>query len=145
MKTKRLILIVVITGAVAAAGIGYLMYNKPHTDIAATEPAYTIDAKSLVMDFNISNHKANEKYVNQVIQVNGTIVNIRQTQTSLWAISLYDEFQGVTCVMDSVYATENTDILSNLEEGEDIVVKGMCDGALTDVKLSRCVLPNKTY
>lgn len=137
MKTKRVIIVVLIIAAVAAV-VGYSYYNKPHRDAGKEAAAYTIDAIDLFNAFIADESGANEKYVNLVIEVSGTVIDSKNTEdgTATLMLEAGDPIFGVKCKM--THPLESNDM-----RGEQVKVKGICSGFNMDVELMRCVIVNQ--
>ena len=135
MRTKFIIGLVVI---LILGVIGWKMYNKPHSDMEAATPDFTLSATELFNDFAQDENKANEKYLDKVIQVRGKVQKINESPDKPTKILLAvdDEMLGVRCEMD---ANAKHD-LSSVNKGEEVALKCKCSGKLMDVVLVRCVL-----
>jgi len=129
------LLIVIIGGS-----IGIYMYNKPHADISKMTPDFVIEAKLLFEEFESDEQMASQKYIDKVLQVNGTLVEVNWDTDGSVILSLEDFLFGVSCSIDSSTATTTLIAIDKLSPGDQISVKGQCDGMLTDVKLSHCIL-----
>ena len=127
---------VVLLGAVYAV----YMYNKPHRDIAKEKPAYELAASALYQEFEENESAASKKYVDQVILVDGIVKGVQSAENGIITIALEDDFFGVTCTIDSLTGVLQNEAISLLQEGDSVRMKGRCDGMLTDVKLSKCML-----
>jgi hypothetical protein len=122
--------------------VGIYMYNKPHADISKMTPDFVIDAKILFEEFESDEELASQKYIDKVLQVNGALVEVNRISDGSVILSLEDFLFGVSCSIDSSVAAAATHTIDQLSTGDLISVKGQCDGMLTDVKLSHCVLVN---
>lgn len=116
--------------------VAYKMYNKPHVDVANAAADISLKAVSVVAEFTSDETAANKKYLDKVVQVSGEIVSITsENETTIIALQGND-FGNVLCYLSaSAKATVNT-----LQEGEQVVVKGICTGFLLDVVLVKCEL-----
>ena len=136
-KVKIALVILVVAGAVAAA-IGLSIFNKPHQDLASTDAAYQIEAASLFSEFESDEAGANEKYLNQVLEVKGTVQDIQSTGDGGMILVLGnagDAF-GVNCAL----LPEAKANAASIEKGAVVKVRGICTGYLMDVTLSRCIV-----
>lgn len=140
MKKKILftLLILIIVGV----AVGFYLYNKPHKNYAKLKADYIVTAEELFAEFEENESSANEKYLDEVVQVRGIIAGITEVESAL-AISLYDQMFGVTCTLDKEAFLANQTLYSNLIVGQQVILKGRCDGMLTDVRLSRCSIVNE--
>jgi len=136
MKKLLLLALIVLIFGIAA----YLfVFHKPHKNTFNLKAEYTISARELLNEFETDENSANTKYLGKIIQLEGEIVTVKNILGS-YEISFIDELFGVTCMVDSVYAVQQTVKLEQLKVGDNIAVKGQCNGYLTDVKLDRCVV-----
>ena len=127
------------------AGISsvYYVFNKPHRNIDLETAAYTVDAKSLFNEFNVDQALSNKTYVDQVVQVTGVIAELFIDKYQV-SIVLNNEQQGVSCELDSLTIDRNEAIINSLKIGDQITLKGKCDGfdMIMGVVLTRCFIIN---
>ena len=136
---KKIILFVLLCILVGGA-FGLYSWFKPHESIGT--PKYIITPKELASEFNTHETEATKKYVGAddkmiVLQVTGVISSI-QKDTSGISLSLEtgDPLLGVSCTLDKFTKQLRTDF----KIGEQITVKGVCTGKLSDVIMDRCVV-----
>ena len=123
-----LLLIIVVGGAIA-----YRMWNKPNRDVAK-EKGIAITAAQLVTEFQENETAANTKYLNKPIEVSGTVSNVAQNQEGITTVLLSsnDAMTGVFCTLK-----ENN---PNIKTSTQVVIKGICNGMLSDVRLGEAIL-----
>ncbi len=120
-------------------GIGYYMWNKPHETIG--KPNFTLTATEIVAEFDKDEAEAMKKYVSQdgntiVVQVSGKIADVKNDTSGITiALDTGDPINGVSCVLDRFTKHSHTDF----KVGDDIKLKGLCTGKLSDVVIDRCV------
>lgn len=117
--------------------VAYFIYNKPHQNMERSKVDMAVSAVDLFTEFEQNESKANEKYLEKVILVEGEIKEISTNEegnVSLTLKSSSDLF-GVICQMDNLTEHERTDF----SVGETVSLKGICTGMLMDVVLVRCV------
>jgi tRNA_anti-like len=146
-KTKKTILLSIAVLALAAAFIGYTLYNKKHFSVANTTAAATITAVALHQTFTTDSALAKGKFIGdetnkKVIQVEGEIANLQKDQQGNIIILLKTAADGafINCTMEG--KTEN------INTGNNITLKGICSGynfdadmgIPGDVILVRCFL-----
>ena len=140
-KYLKIFLIVAIVGIIAGGGAVYYIFNMPARDVENEKPAFTLSAESLYNDFNSNEEAANLKYGNQVLQVSGSVVekSIENYQVS---ITLNDEMEGINCALDSTTYVNHKELIDQLSSGENITLKGKCDGfdMIMGVVLTRCFI-----
>ena len=127
------ILLVVAIGAVAGGATGYYLWNKERESNENRKPNLRIDAVVLAQEFAADEAKANEKYLNKIIEVSGTITETEKGQDGHMMIVLGNTDLSVQCAMG--------DTGVNLSKGQTVAVKGSCTGnGLMGVSLSDCYI-----
>ena len=139
-KAFYIILVLALIAAVTAFILYTRVYNKPHTDVFQEPARYEMSAPQLLEEFRTDEPNANKQYLDQIVQVTGTIRSI-ETANGLSIITLGSEedLGGVICNMDPA---ENKRVL-HLEIGQVLEAKGICTGYLLDVILVRSVIVNQ--
>lgn len=133
----RRILQSLFTIIVLLGGLAFYTYYQPHKDIKQTKADYTLNATNLFSEFEQDELSANDKYLDKLIQVSGTVKEVSIENNKIISISLesHDVMFGIICQLD-----EHTKHLrSDFKEGEKVTFKGVCTGMLMDVVLVRCV------
>ena len=125
--------------AAIGAGIGAYQYNKPHKNINKASADFKLTATELFAEFENDETKAQEKYLDKIIQVSGRVSNISKTDQETSIITLESDHMlfGVQCELDA-FSDHSTQVLP--VEGEELSLKGICSGMLSDVVLVRCVI-----
>lgn len=125
-KTKKVILIILIVGILAAIYPMYLFF-MPHRDVQKTEAFATLSSKQLVDEYLKDNAAANAKYLekdgnSKVLIIEGVISSISTDQNNQTVVLLKDanENAGVNCT----FLKEADDHIKNLKVGDTIKVKG---------------------
>lgn len=123
--------------AIIGGGLAYYLWNKPHQNMEQAAVDTTLSAKDLFTAFDTDEQKANERYLDKVIQVSGVVTSSSQGEDGLTKISLEsgDEMFGTICELDALSKHKRT----QFTPGETITIKGKCTGKLMDVVLVRCV------
>jgi hypothetical protein len=138
MFMKKKVVSIVLALVLAGLAYGFYLYNKPRTDLAGLRPTVIIDAISLYKAYQTDEPSSDKKYLNQVIEVNGTITDIQQTD-SLISLELNAAGSGgVNCSIPNV-ARKKIGIPT---KGSSVKIKGRCTGFLMDVNLVDCVIEN---
>ena len=140
-KRLKIFLIVALIGLVSGLSTVYYVFNMPHRDVENETPAYTLDANALFNEYNSDEEAGNLKFADQVLKVQGKVVDIT-TNGSEVSIILDDEMEGVNCAIDSLSAVQSKELLSDLEIGDEISLKGKCDGfdMIMGVVLTNCYM-----
>lgn len=131
------ILIISIILLVGAAGIGLYLYNKPHKNMQRQKADFELEAAELYRAFEENETGANEKYLDKVIEVEGSIKEIVE-ENGKKSIILHSDsaLGGVICELDDFSEHEPVE----LNEGDQIRLRGICTGMLMDVVLVRCIV-----
>jgi len=139
---KKIIFSVLILMILGAFGAYYYTFHMPHKNTFNLKPEYTVKAQNLFSSFDDDEDKANEKFLGKIIEVEGKVVGVKKFNNN-YEISLLDDMEGVTCLVDSNYAVQQKAILDNIKTDDIIKIKGQCNGYLMGVKLDRCVVVTK--
>lgn len=136
-KVKIAILALLIVGGIGVT-IGFSLFNKPHQDLVSAESAFQIDAPALFTAFESDEAGANEKYLNQIVEVSGIVQEKNETDNGGINLILRDDVAmfGINCA----FLPDQAAKVAKLEIGMQATVKGICTGYLMDVSLARCVL-----
>lgn len=142
MKKKlfRIAIILFGIGCISAVGTYIYVFHKPHRNIEKEDAAFIIDAQMLFDEFSMDEMASYEKYGNQVLEVSGEVVEISINANNS-SLVLLDQMEGVNCSFDSLGTVKYKDALAKLKVGENVKVKGQCDGydMIMGVVLTRCV------
>jgi hypothetical protein len=133
-------LIWVIALGMGCMGFAAYMYNKPHKNIAATAPDYSLSAATFYQEFEENEPMANERYLNKVVAVNGNLTGIEMNENGnpVLVLETGSPFGGIRCTMEAGQYSR----IATFEEGMEVEVKGICTGMLLDVILVQSVLVN---
>jgi tRNA_anti-like len=146
-KTKKTILLTLLALGVAAAVVGYRLYNKKHFSVKNAVPAVTITASELHTVFSNDSVQAKNKFTGdeknqKVIQVEGNVTEIKKDQNGNTFILLKTATEGafINCSFEEMNIAT--------APGNKITVKGICSGynfdadmgIPGDVILTRCFI-----
>jgi hypothetical protein len=135
---KYRLLVFLIVALCAAGGIyGYRQYNRRAPDTHELKPAFFINARELIQNFQTNEAKAGARYADKTISLNGIVYLVQDVDTAATVI-LNDgsALSSVICQFDK----ENVWEVKDLKEGDKITIKGICTGYLMDVIMIRCVV-----
>lgn len=132
-KSLLLLLLLLLVGA----GIAYKMYNKPHADLSQAKADVTLDATALFTEFSEGEEAANTKYLNKVIDVKGTVTEVKAGEVTTVALQTNDDMGGVVAAEISPTAAAKA---ATLQAGSSVTVRGTCSGFLQDVVLQNAVI-----
>ena len=144
-STPKKIVITFCMLILIGAAAGFYLWNKPHQDIT-NAAAIKTDAVTLYKVFSADSITANKKFIQQVIQLSGTINSISKNQQNQTVVLIKTDTDGafINCTLEQD--------LNNLQAGKTINIKGICNGIgqgdadlgiKGDVYLVRCYLINK--
>lgn len=131
---KKIIIGIVILGLLGLA-YGSYEYFRPHQSLKNLQSDVTLTAQELFTEYETDETTSNEKYLDKVIEVTGTIKDISTNKEGITSITLdaANDLSGVICELDKDGKHRN------FKTGETVIFKGMCTGMLMDVVLVRCV------
>ena len=123
--------------AVLGAAVAYYMYNKPHKNISKAKADLELSALQLFTDFQDDEPKANTKYLDKIVAIEGVVKAVSKDENGMTSVTLEagSDMFGVICQMDDLSQHKRLDF----QEGEKVKFKGICTGVLMDVVLVRCV------
>ncbi|WP_299896496.1 hypothetical protein [uncultured Aquimarina sp.] len=133
-KTKKLLILYFFAAILVVSIITVKIYNKPFINIAESKPSLSLASEALLSDFINDESTANTMYLEELIQVNGTITAIEKGKDGNDIITLGNEntIGSIIC-----HLSKNE---KNLKTGQEISIKGICTGYLMDVILVKCVI-----
>lgn len=136
---RRLAILILFAGIIAAYYIYKNVYNKSHPDYAEVPTEVKIAAQSLYADFIINPTTSREAYEGKIVEITGNPDNIEQSDT-LWIVSFtfgQDEMglpSGIRCTMLPTLINSPTHLI-----GTHTTIKGLCNGFNgTDVIFEYC-------
>lgn len=128
---KKILIALVLLGMVGA-GVGLYLFNKPLESTESMKSHYSMAASDLLQAFENNEDEANSKYLDKVIEVNG---NVAKMDNKEGTITIYlDADNPLSSV---IFQLEHSE--TNIKQGDDITLKGICTGYLMDVVMVRAV------
>ena len=101
--------------AVVGAGVGFMIYNKPHQNMQSAKSDFKMTAAELFSDFETNENAANEKYLDKLIELNGTVQSISEEENKVSiTLDAGGMLGGVICQLDELSEHKRT----NFEAGE---------------------------
>ena len=142
MNYKKWILVIVAVAGLVAVTTAYFVYNKPHADIKSMDVDHRVDAAGIYSSFNEDEKTANDKYLNDVIVVEGELMSIETSEDggTTFILDGGSMLGGVKCELD----THAKHSLESVSEGDKVTLKGICTGFLMDVIIVRCIIISKS-
>ncbi|HTN46244.1 MAG TPA: hypothetical protein VL098_07830 [Flavipsychrobacter sp.] len=131
MKPKSIILIVLALIAIGGV-VAWAYINKPAEKVENAK-ALEIRADELTNSYAKDEAAANKMFLNQAIEVTGTIAEISKNQDGKTVVLLESEdpMSGVQCTMRDE---------AKLETGKQVRIKGFCTGYTMVVLLGDCIV-----
>ena len=111
--------------------IVYAVWNKPHKNYSNTRPNITIDSSNFINEFKTNSTLATEKYLNQVILVNGNVTD-RLTKSVVLN-------NGIVCTLDSL----SLKALGLIQINNEVSIKGRFvgfDDLFEEIRLDHCFI-----
>jgi len=139
MKYKKKYGWLILLAIVIIAGLyAYREYNRKPADLSTVDSQIKISADSLVIKFEKDEQKANLLYLGKPIEVTGLIAEINNQLDTLVTIALgkKEDMHKVSCLLDANHTNE----IKRYKVGDNIMLRGICNGYLLDVELNRCVI-----
>ena len=133
MSIKRIALIVVLLATVAGLSTGYYLFNKKVPSLENTQADFELTANELFDAFNDDELASMLKYEGKVIAVSGQVSSIKVSDSTS-NVTLHADnalIGGINCSFNAR--------VSDLKEGDEVTIKGRCQGILMDVILNNCV------
>ena len=130
---KKIVIAVVVLGIIGAA-IGYYMYQKPVDKMSSLSVNEEISAQDLFTAFESNEAEANKRFLDKVIAVKGTVTKIsKDNEKASIFLETGDMLASIMCQLEDVNAKFPS-------EGDEVTVKRVCTGYLTDVVLVRSII-----
>jgi hypothetical protein len=139
MKKKLKYIMPVFVVFFLAITAGLITYNKPHKSVINIKPDHVTSAYSLFEEYSLQEQRADEKYLDKIIMVEGEIKEIAKVADDRINITLEagDDIFGVSCTFE-----KNSGSLYSFNVGDRVNIKGICAGMLMDVVMINCVTLN---
>lgn len=120
-----------------ASVIAVFKYYKPHRSVQKEEPAFRLSVAELVSAFSNDETDANARYAGKVLEVHGTLKEmILNDSTLILLMGDSSQMTGVSCYLQR----DQKDKYTTLIRGEQVRVKGICNGMLLDVVIDKGIL-----
>ncbi len=138
MNKKNFLIIGVLFGLVVAYFVWSNFFSTgPSTSRLSTD--FELSATELYEAFDRDEAKANEMYLNKILEVEGTVTDVVNSDDLKPSISLQTNGFGVIkCSFESAEALGESEI----QVGVTIKLKGECIGYLLDVLLTNTIIIN---
>lgn len=128
----RTILIVLASLMLVGAFYGYHLYSKKVPSLETAKADFQLTADELFDAFENDENAATEKYNDNVVEVTGKVLSVKsegkQNNIILQAENALGG--GVNCSINSP--------VSGIKKGQEVSIKGRCQGFLMDVIINNC-------
>ena len=111
--------------------IVYAVWNKPHKNYSNTKPNIIIYSSNFINEFKANATIATEKYLNQIILVNGNVTDKLNKSVVL--------DNGIVCSLDSL----SLDALELIQINDEGIIKGRFvgfDDLFEEIRLDHCFI-----
>ncbi len=131
---------ILITGSVSAfviiAIVVFWVFRPASKTVKSKKADVEITAENLIQAYEADEAEANKLYNDKVILVTGTIAGITD-DAAVITVTLKnpESISGVLCSFD-----KNTISKEVFTVGDEVKIKGICNGYLMDVVLNKCFL-----
>lgn len=144
-RSKNVKIFLVIAGVLAAAGgyYAYSEYNRRNPAMADLKADHQLNIGQALQAFESDANKANQQYLEKVLEIGGPIKAVEQDEKGFYTIVLGTEasMSSVRCVIDSVYSSQ----VAAFKAGSTARFRGICVkynaddmGIGSDLILNRC-------
>ena len=115
-----------------------VVINLPQASTKNKAANFSMDAKELFSAYSGNEANANAKYNGKVIEVSGKLMDISEDEQGATVLLLDsgDDFGGILCTLDNTPKKMPS-------IGQELKIKGQCNGILMDVVLSKCHIISK--
>lgn len=134
----------ILLGTLAVGIISLLLvykfvYNKPHPDFDAEQPAFTLNAKDLYDEYRNAPDASAAKYNGQMVEITGTLSRVEAPDSLDVAVFVFNKGdfgdEGIRCTMLPRHNAQ----AKKLQPDGEIRIKGFCTGYNDpDVVLEKC-------
>ncbi len=127
MKAYKVLLVAGVLGLLGVLFVYLFVVNKSHTNVEKTKAVYEGSAESLYAAFDTNPQDAASRYVDQVVQVSGTIF---ATGGSGEHITLEIEAGNpMGGGLAAVLAPDQAAKAASLQPGDAVTLRGLCSGS----------------
>lgn len=111
-----------------AAGIGYYIINKPVASLENKKPDVEITATKLITDYETDEKVADQNYLGKIVEVSGKVaeISVEEGKTKI-QLETENPISMIICEL------EEGNEAGSVKVGDEVKIKGMCTGYLSDV------------
>ena len=125
----------ILLGILIALAISYMVFlNIPKASVQNKDASASLTSIELYDEYTKNENKANRAYNGKIIEVTGTVLHVStdKQNNSVILLNSSDPNSGVLCTFEKKLKKE-------ISAGNEITVKGQCNGLLMDVVLNKCI------
>ena len=123
---------IVVTILISGIVYGYYRYNKPRDTAASGKTDLSVEAGTILHDFETDESAATKKYLGKIIEVKGRVQQIDTVSGNFSVLLATGSAAFINCAM--------TGPVPAVQLKEEIGIKGRCAGFMIDVMLVDCVI-----
>lgn len=123
-------ILLVILGLVVVVVGAWLYLNRNVASLQNQKPDVEVSAQKLLEDYAADEKTANETYLGKVVQVSGKVTTITEEEGKK-KVNL-DTGNPISAIICEV---ENGKDIGSVKAGDEVKMKGLCSGYLSDVIL----------
>lgn len=111
-----------------AAGIGYYIINKPVASLENKKPDVEVTATKLITDYETDEKVADQNYLGKIVEVSGKVaeISVEEGKTKI-QLETENPISMIICEL------EEGNEAGSVKVGDEVKIKGMCTGYLSDV------------
>jgi len=125
---KRLLAIGAI-GAIIGLAVVIYLFNMPHRDVVGEEASIKVAATELVNSFLQDEAEANQKYLDNVVEISGTVQSVRVDGQGLATVILKEAEQKAA--VRFTFTIETSKDAKLIAEGSFVTIKGIVRAGAT--------------
>ncbi len=124
MKSKTKTIFTVLLPLVILGVIIVIYYLRQPNNVNSKKADFKTSSMALNKEFLVNDSIANIKYGNKVIEVSGSVANIKNSDMHGIIITMDDAMMGMRCVMDTTIKT----LPEEVKIGSSVRIKGVLIG-----------------
>ena len=116
----------------------FFKINHKNVNMASQKPDYVVSASRLFNEFELVEATANAKYEDKIIEVVGSVREVKRTIDNdiIVLLASGNTMFSVRCKL----ASSERPFAMDIQENEEIAIRGICKGMLLDVLLEECII-----
>ncbi|MBT8190040.1 MAG: hypothetical protein HKN67_09505 [Saprospiraceae bacterium] len=133
-KFIKIILFLIVVLLVAY----FVVLNLPKSSVKNKDADFKLSATELYNAFEANEKKSNKLYIGKTVEVKGKFLTQNKDNQGATVVIMDGggSLGGVLCTLEQGQESK----LSEIKQGDEITIKGMCTGLLMDVVLNKCVI-----